>query len=403
MADTGVWYSTPAVLLRNQLVFKVSMRRLRQDVASTALFGSFRRLSSAYHRAYIHAMGLFPGHNQARLEQIREQVQSADNTTRGRAINELSILVRKDSSIRDDALRIFKSAAENETDPWPASTALHGIEFLEGAAAARPYRLAMLRHPITEIVERTAMSVQDPSYVPELLGLLERRQEPRIQMTVIRALGRLKDPAAFPAILARLEDAELRPHVVEALGDLGDARAIPFLEPMLQDGTPTWPIDNHGPMLYIRDHAATSIEQIRASNSPHHPPSSTPAPQGMPMPQSRIVVPPPIPTPRRAVNLRAYMPLIAAVTQVPWIFIVIVLQLMRAGTQKPDESLTHLLDFIAMIPAIVGVLVGIYAARRWPRMIVVEKVFLVVGLIICVLIMIPFAAEMTHQSGGTLP
>lgn len=337
------------------------------------------------------------------MAQIRSNLQSPEYGPRGYAMQSLLNMVKRGAASREEAVALFRSCAAADPHPWPAALGIHGVEFLEGAEAARPYWVAMLHHQDPEMIERAAMSIKDHSYVPELIGVIERRRESRIQIAAIRSLGRLKDPAAFPAIAARLQDPDLRPHVIEALGDLGDARALPYLEPLLRDGTPTWPIDNHGPMLYIRDHAATSIGQIRANNAPHHAASSRPAPQSIPVPQTRIVVPPPIPIPRRSVILLAYVPLIAAVTEAPWIFIVIVLQLMRAGTQKPDESLTHLLDFLAMVPAIIGALVGIYAARRWSRMIVVEKVFFVVGMIICVLIMIPFTAEMTHEAGRALP
>ena len=47
-----------------------------------------------------------------------------------------------------------------------------------------------------------------------------------IQVSFVRALGRLRHGPAFDAIVRRLGDGDVRPHAVEALGDLGDKRAI---------------------------------------------------------------------------------------------------------------------------------------------------------------------------------
>ena len=85
-----------------------------------------------------------------------------------------------------------------------------------------------------------------------------------MRISLIRALGRLRGSAVFPALLPYLDLPEFRPHVIEALGELRDRRAIPELERFLADRMEAWPVDNHGPMRYVCDLARTALDAIRA-------------------------------------------------------------------------------------------------------------------------------------------
>ena len=49
---------------------------------------------------------------------------------------------------------------------------------------------------------------------------------------------------------------------MEALKGFGDPRAIAFLEPYRNDPSPAWPVDNHGPMLFVRDLVAEAIARL---------------------------------------------------------------------------------------------------------------------------------------------
>jgi HEAT repeat protein len=71
-------------------------------------------------------------------------------------------------------------------------------------------------------------------------GLIELLEDdhPLAQMNALDALGQLKDPKAFDALVARLHP----PYAflcADALGKLGKPEAIPFLIPLLEDPDPT--------------------------------------------------------------------------------------------------------------------------------------------------------------------
>lgn len=330
------------------------------------------------------------------ITEIREKLQSDDYGMRGYALQSLLNMVKRNVADRSVATELFRAAAAKEPHPYPAKIAIRGIEYLDGAQAARPYWIAMLRSTDPQVAAQAAMAVTDPAYFSELVELLDRWQDGEIQSTVIRALGRLKEPAAFPVITQRLSDQKLRPHAVEALGDLCDPRAIAYLEPLLHDNTPGWPIDNHGPMLFVRDLAAIAIQQIRGNPMPHQHAIVAPTLPTLPSVQTRIVIPPPLPHKRRPVQWSALIPIMAAGIEIPWVLMAIILLAAQSQQQRASRSNTHLFDVLAMVPAIIGALVGVYAAAGWSKLSLLERVLLVLGIVLCGLIMIPFIQELSH-------
>lgn len=53
--------------------------------------------------------------------------------------------------------------------------------------------------------------------------------------------------------------------------------ALPYLQPLLDDKTDPWPVDNHGPMLRVCDLAKEAIEQLRQPAAAAGAPSPSPA------------------------------------------------------------------------------------------------------------------------------
>jgi HEAT repeat protein len=175
----------------------------------------------------------------------------------------LFTLVQREPAVHERALQIYREMFRSQRDPFTVTSAIRGIEHIAGIDEGRRLRLAIFDNPRAELVKNVVGTIQDPSYVPALIELLHRRSDESIRTMTIRTLGRLRDPAAFPALVQHLPDPKLRPDVVEALADLRDPRAIPHLQALLNDDTEAWEIDNHGPMLRVRDLARTALERLR--------------------------------------------------------------------------------------------------------------------------------------------
>jgi len=78
---------------------------------------------------------------------------------------------------------------------------------------------------------------RDPELVKETLALFEesKNDDPRVRRYLALALGRMRDPAAVPALLGVVRDPQSDPdgetvvHAVLALGYIGDPAAVPDL------------------------------------------------------------------------------------------------------------------------------------------------------------------------------
>lgn len=197
------------------------------------------------------------------FEQIKRDIRSPDQPTRGTSMAALYHHAKQNPAIHQEALELFRANVMAWPDYMTASNAARGIELIAGPAEGRKTWLALLNHPKAELAGSIATTLKDVSYVPILLELIERRPEWSIQLAAVRTLGRMKDRAAFEAIIKRLDNRPLRPHAVEALAELGDPRAIAHLEPLLRDRTEAWEEDNHGPMLRVCDLAQDAIARLR--------------------------------------------------------------------------------------------------------------------------------------------
>jgi HEAT repeat protein len=200
------------------------------------------------------------------LAQIEVDACSPDQLTRGGAVQELLLLVRKDPRLNDAALPIFRQHVETAPDAWTATTCAHGIEQIEGQERSRATWLALLHRPDAQFAAGVALAVTDPSYAPQLFELLNSRPEPVIHKCVIRTLGRMRVPAALPIILEHLKDPATRADAIEALADFGDAAAIAHLEPFVQDTSDSGQTDARGGPLRVGDVADEAIRRLRRSN-----------------------------------------------------------------------------------------------------------------------------------------
>ena len=196
------------------------------------------------------------------VRQIQVDLQSPDPERRGRAMRDLASLVKSDPTHHAQALPIFHAALLQDIDAWTILSAAHGLETILGPERAYPAWLALLNHPNAKIATAAVRAITHPRYVLPLIDVLQQRSQLSLRQSSIRALGRLKHPAIFPALLPCLADPELLPHTVEALGDLGDPRAAPHLEALRNDPTEAWPEDNHGPMLRVGDLARQALARF---------------------------------------------------------------------------------------------------------------------------------------------
>ena len=170
--------------------------------------------------------------------------------------------VRREPALRAAALPVFRAVLANEVHAWPGVLAARGVEHIEGHIAARHVWFELLQRQSPELVRNAALSLTDVFYVPALIDLLQRRDEPEVRGAVIRALGRIRHRDVLPAIVRFVDDLLLRADVVEALGDHGDARAKPYLKPLLTDDSDSGTRDERGAVLSIANLAWTALRRF---------------------------------------------------------------------------------------------------------------------------------------------
>ncbi len=282
-------------------------------------------------------------------------LQSPDPESRGRAMQALASRVKTDASCHAEALPIFHATILHETDPWTVLSAARGLETILGPERAYTSWVSLLNHPNSKIVSQVVLALTHRRYALPLIDVLQHRSELSVRQSTIRALGRLRDPAIFPALLPFLAHPELRPHTIEALGELGDVRAYPHLEALANDPTEAWPEDNHGPMLRVGDLACRALARFDVPATPS----------------------PPEPNPR------AYLPLLAAVVQLGVTPILMPTVLLSRGP-GPWFRNHQLLTLLFMLPALVGLLYGVFVyGPRSGILTMMEKFGLAVGCALC--------------------
>ncbi len=282
---------------------------------------------------------------------------------------------KRDGSIHAAALPIFRDGIENESEVLPATAAARGIGLIAGPAEGRLAVLKLANHPRATLAGQAVLLMKDPSYVPDLLDLLQRRSELEIQSAVVYMLGRSKNPVAFSPIVQRLAIPELRVRAIEALSELGDARAIPHLEGVLDDRTDAWEPDGHVATLRVCGVAETAIQRLRPK----------------PIQVARA---PAAPLAERARNFMPYIPLAAATAGVPWVLMILAFEVLRPkATGGDDHTVVRILDFVAIIPAALGLLAAAVALRQHWRLSPLELICLVVGCLGCTVYLATFGRE----------
>jgi len=201
---------------------------------------------------------------QADLDQVQTDLRSAHQPTRYAAAHRMRTWIRLNPACHPAALEIFGQILANPLDGGTVNAALFGLEELGNKTEAQTARLNLIKSPNPDLVRTALLGFRDPLYAPLLVDLLTDRTETEVRISLIRALGRMPSASklALPFIVKFLSHRDLRPHIADALGDLGDPAAIPYLEQLLNDSTEAWEIDNHGPVLRVRDLAAESIRKI---------------------------------------------------------------------------------------------------------------------------------------------
>jgi hypothetical protein len=227
-------------------------------------------------------------------------------------------------------------------------------------------------------VVSSAALLADASYAPVLLDLLARRREPELRTSLVRALGRMRDPGALEAIAACLRDPSpaMRGHAVEALAELNDARAIPQLASLRSDGAAAWREDDHGPIVRVCDLAGAALEHLQR-------PSASPSP-------------PAVPTSRATTSWLAYLPLGAVLFELPWLGAIVIAVLFTKGHFDIDARETQILDLVALLPPVVGMVAGAAAIARGAAKGLAARVCLVAGFIVCGLVAFSFGWELFH-------
>lgn len=196
------------------------------------------------------------------LRQIERDLFSEHQESRTSAVLKLLRLVEKKLRTHETALALFRRCIQTEQDPWIIVTAARGIERIIGPVAAREMWLGLLNSSNGALAAVAAVSVLDRFYVPVLLDLLRQRDDFRIRAAAIQTLGRIQDPAAFPALIEQLATPAQRMNAAVALAELGDLRAMPYLEPLLADHSELPEPDDRGCVQRVNDIAAFAIRRL---------------------------------------------------------------------------------------------------------------------------------------------
>jgi hypothetical protein len=375
-----------------------------------------------------------------RIEDLRRAAESPELEDRGRAMQALLIRIRRDPSLKAAALPIFRRVCAREPHGWPATLAARGIEDIEGDIAARSVWTELLQRESPQMVSDAAGSLTDPWYVPMLLDLLQRRSEPEVRAAVIRALGRMKNQAVFPAVIGFLDDPALRLAVIEALASQGDVRARPYLEPLVDDQTETGEWDERGAPVRVGSLAWNALRRIdepelaalyrhlpfnelawgdpvppmlggpppfrfeAAADAPPVAPSpATPtraaqAPAvAVPSapPRSRFAGPPwsfALPATVNGFRLVAAVPMMFAVASFAWAFALLVGLLEASRVGEKTILQTDALGPLGMIPGVLGVLAALVIPLLY-RLKALEFLVLVVGALACLPMTLLFGRE----------
>ncbi len=339
--------------------------------------------------------------------QIQSDLGSENQETRGRAMQNLLTRSKKDRSEHTAALPLFQTMLTTAPDSWTVTTAARGIELIQGRAEGRKAWLTLMNHPRDEIAAGAILSIAATDYLPELRQLLVTRTQPRIQFAIIRSLGRTKDPQFLSTIVPFLSQPELRVQAIIALQELEDPRALPSLEPLIQDTSDSGMTDDRGCTLRICDLASDASRRLHYVSGkkdfpPPAPPGKSSSPAGLETtrpPSLPAVTPPANSAPKKfrlPPNLFPYIPLIAALMEIPWVAALVIMQLSLTGVVARTRVQTHFLDALALLPPLIGLASALLVAVRRPTLRRVEIIILSLGSILCGLAALVFGRELFH-------
>lgn len=201
------------------------------------------------------------------IDSMRREVDSDNQEVRGRAMQGLYLLARKEPRARSTALPIFREFLTRAPDGWTATNAARGIEVAAGPEEGRAAWATLLASPFASVASAAALLTKDASFASELFALLQR-PETSVRAATIRALGRIRSTDPYARIVAFLDDPPLRADVVQALGELGDPRALGVLERCMRDDTPSGVLDDRGYDLRMSELARDAIEMIHRVKVP---------------------------------------------------------------------------------------------------------------------------------------
>lgn len=237
---------------------------------------------------------------------------------------------------------------------------------------------------MSDISSATAQRAFDALSVPALVAMLAQAGSLERHIEVIRALGRRRDPAIFPALLPYLDqDMRLRASVIEAMGDLRDRRAIPHLLRFLPDRTDAPSDDNFSPRWRIADVTQAALLKIEDASLPEDAPSLAAI--------DDIDI---LPATRR--SFWPFVPLCLAILALPWAAMIIFAAAMSSDEIADSDQTAHRLDAIAAAPAIIGLVITLaIAATNWPRGLI-ERFCLLIGGICCAAVTFSFGWEFFH-------
>ena len=113
--------------------------------------------------------------------------------------------------------------------------------------------------------------LKSPTAVKPLVEILQHDHDTAVRQEAARALGQIGDSAAADALLGVVEEPRLQVHVIEALGRIGDRRVLPLLFRLIgelktsdyEDRTPACEDNRYEQDLACVEEAIRALARIR--------------------------------------------------------------------------------------------------------------------------------------------
>ena len=170
-----------------------------------------------------------------------------------RSVETLVLLLQdKVPAVRDEAIAALVSMGESAVKP------------LVAALEDQDWRI---RLRATEAL----CVLKSPTAVKPLVEILQHDRDTAVRQEAARALGQIGDSAAVDALLGVVEEPRLQVHVIEALGRIGDRRVLPLLFRLIgelktsdyEDRTPACEDNRYEQDLACVEEAIRALARIR--------------------------------------------------------------------------------------------------------------------------------------------